>query len=121
MNLPRRGDGRGRTSDRHTDDTGGVWIVTGVVLGVLVYAGIVTMAVAGFSAVVPLVVIPPVLVGLIGANNLIGGGRDHGRSPGRPVGRGQAPLSSSGPNGPVPSDQSQATGSPAAEEPRGSR
>ena len=121
MSRPRRGDGRDRTSDRHTDDNGGVWIITGVVLGTLVYAGIVTMAVAGFTAVLPLVVIPPVLVGLIGANNLIGGGRDHGRSPGRPVGRGQAPLSSSGPNGPTPSGQSQAVGSPTAEEPHGSR
>jgi hypothetical protein len=86
---------------RSFDDRGGVWIVTGIVLCVLLYAGIVLMDVAGFTAVVPLVVIPPVLLGLIGANNLLGGGRDHGRSPGRPVGQGRAPLSSSGPNGPL--------------------
>ncbi|HEV3366430.1 MAG TPA: hypothetical protein VG054_03130 [Acidimicrobiales bacterium] len=80
-----------------------MWIVTGLVLGVVAYAGIVLMAVAGFTAVLPLVVIPPVLVALIGGNNLLGGGRSHGRSPGRPVGQGRAPLSS-GPNGAVRPD-----------------
>ncbi len=85
----------------HRGDTGGAWIVTAVVLGVLAYLGVVVMAVAGFTAVVPLAVLPPVLVALIGANNLLGGGRSHGPSPGRPVGGGQAPLSSSGPNGPA--------------------
>jgi hypothetical protein len=83
------------------DDAGGVWIITGIVLGLLVYLGIVVMAVAGFTVVVPLVVLPPVVAALIGANNLLGGGRGYGRSPGRPVGQGRAPLSSSGPNGPV--------------------
>jgi hypothetical protein len=95
------GPGSGGDSRGDRDDTGGAWIVTAVVLGVLAYLGVVVMAVAGFTAVVPLVVLPPVLVALIGANNLLGGGRSHGRSPGRPVGRGQAPLSSSGPNGPA--------------------
>jgi hypothetical protein len=85
-----------------TDD-GGVWIVTGLVLGGIVYAGMVAMLVAGFTPVAPLVVVPPVLLALIAANNLLGGGRSHGRSAGRPVGQGRAPLSSSGPNGPVPS------------------
>jgi len=93
--------GSGTDSRVGRDDIGGVWIVTAVVLGVFAYLGVVVMAVAGFTAVVPLVVLPPVLVALIGANNLLGGGRSHGRSPGRPVGRGQAPLSSSGPNGPA--------------------
>jgi hypothetical protein len=65
--------------NRRRDDHGGVWIVTGIVLGVLVYAGCVLMAVAGFSAVVPLVVVPPVLLGIIAANSLLGGGRDHHR------------------------------------------
>ncbi len=84
-------------------DDGGVWIVTGLVLGGIVYAGLVTMLVAGFTPVAPLVVVPPVLLALVAANNLLGGGRSHGRSSGEPVGRGRAPLSSSGPNGPVPS------------------
>ena len=67
------------------DDAGGVWIVTGIVLGALLYAFIVLMEVAGFTAVAPLVVIPPVLLGLIAANNLLGGGRTYGRSRGGPV------------------------------------
>ena len=77
-----------------------MWIVTGIVLGVLVYAGIVLMAVAGFTAVVPLVVVPPVLVGLIGGQQPAGRGAATAarRAPGGP---GRAPLSSSGPNGPV--------------------
>lgn len=85
---------------RVRDDRGGMWIVTGLVLGGVVYAGTVVMLAAGFSAVAPLVVIPPVLVALIGANNLLGGGRTHGRPPGRPVAPDQAPMSSSRPNGP---------------------
>jgi hypothetical protein len=93
-----------------------VWIVTGLVAGAIVYAGMVMMMVAGFTVVAPLVVIPPVLAALIGANNLLGGGRSHGRSPGRPVGRGQAPLSSSGPNGALPADPS--APAPAVEEGR---
>ncbi len=87
---------------RRPDDAGGVWIITGLVVGAIVYAGMVLMMIAGFTVVAPLVVIPPVLAALIGANNLIGGGRTHGRSSGRPVGQGQAPLSSSGPNGTLP-------------------
>jgi hypothetical protein len=103
------------------DDGGGVWIKTAVVLGLLVYLGVVLMAVAGFTVVVPLVVVPPVLVALIGANNLLGGGRSHGRSPGRPVGQGRAPLSSSGPNGPLEPESAPPPGplegSPVTEEP----
>ncbi len=78
-----------------------MWIVTGLVLGAIVYAGMLVMAAAGFTGVIPLVVVPPVLVAIIGANNLLGGGRTHGRTAGRPVGGGRAPLSSSGPNGRV--------------------
>jgi hypothetical protein len=96
-----------------------VWIITGIVLGVLVYAGVVLMYVAGFTPVAPLVVIPPVLIGLIAGNNLLGGGRSHGRSPGRPVGGGREPLSSSGPNGPVkPRTGGPPLADPVAEEPR---
>ncbi len=54
------------------DDDGGVWIVTGVLLGALLYAGIVATAIAGFSAAVPLVVLPPVVLGMMAANNLLG-------------------------------------------------
>ncbi len=74
-----------RASDRsnRTDD-GGEWIVTGIVLGIIVYAGLVLMVVAGFDAVVPLVVVPPVLGGLIAATNLLGGGRRPGRPAVRP-------------------------------------
>ncbi len=97
---------------RRRDDAGGVWIVTGLVVGAIVYAGMVLMMVAGFTVVAPLVVIPPVLAALIGANNLIGGGRTHGRSSGRPVGQGQAPLSSSGPNGARPPAPSSAEAVP---------
>ena len=42
----------------------------------------VLMAVAGFTAAVPLVVIPPVLVGIIAANSLLGGGRGSPDDPG---------------------------------------
>jgi hypothetical protein len=96
-----------------------VWIVTGLVLGAVVYAGMVLMVVAGVTAVVPLVVIPPVLVALIGANSLLGGGRSYGRSPGRPVG--PAPLPSRGPNGAIPTDPSPPDGSTVAGEPPGPR
>ncbi len=94
--------GRGRF-----DDAGGVWIVTGIVLGVLLYGFIVLMDVAGFTPVAPLVIIPPVLVALIGANSLLGGGRT--RSTPQPVPR-RAPVSSNGapsngaPSKPMPSN-----------------
>jgi hypothetical protein len=71
-----------------------VWINTGIVLGVLFYGFIVLMLVAGFQAVLPLVILPPVVLGLIGANNLLGGGHRYGRSAGTP-----APVSSRGPDG----------------------
>jgi hypothetical protein len=78
---------RGRAPYRRRGDAGGIWIATGVVLGALLYAGIVLTVIAGFTVAVPLVVIPPVVIGLIGANNLLGGGRTHGARPGpRPPG-----------------------------------
>jgi hypothetical protein len=118
--APRYGRPPRRTS-RIPNDTGGVWIVTGIVLGLLVYAGMVLMLVAGFSGVAPMVVIPPVLLALIAANNLLGGGRTHGRSPGRPVGQGQAPLSSSGPNGSMPGDGRPPSEDSVSEGPSGTR
>ncbi len=64
----------GRSGDeRVRDDTGGVWIVTGWVVGLLVYAGVVVAWHAGFTAAAPFVVIPAVLAVLIGAGNLVGG------------------------------------------------
>jgi Mg/Co/Ni transporter MgtE len=71
------------------DDEGGVWIVTGLVLGGLVYAWLVIMLIAGWSAALPFVVVPPVVATLIGANSLLGGGR-YGRGE-RPAGRGSEP------------------------------
>jgi hypothetical protein len=105
---------------RRRDDAGGVWIVTGIVLGVLLYGFIVLMDVAGFTAVAPLVVIPPVLLGLIAANNLLRGSRSHGQPTGRPVGGGQAPLASPGTNGSAvkPTNGTSPRPRPAAEEPR---
>jgi hypothetical protein len=83
-------------------DEGGIWVMTGVVLVLIAYAGVIVLLIAGYTSVLPLVIVPLVMAGLIGANNLLGGGRTYGRTPGRPVGDGQAPLSSSGPNGPLP-------------------
>jgi hypothetical protein len=80
------------------DDRGGVWIVTGLVLGGLVYLGVVVMAAAGFTVVVPLVVVPPVLVGVIGANSLLGGGRTDSRTAGRSGDRHRSPSPSNGPD-----------------------
>jgi hypothetical protein len=107
---------------RRFDDAGGVWIVTGIVLGVLLYGFIVLMDVAGFTPVAPLVIIPPVLVALIGANSLLGGGRT--KSTPQPVPR-RAPVSSNGaPSKPVsngatsqPADGTLPPSAPNAEEP----
>jgi hypothetical protein len=84
---------------RQTDDVGGVWIVTGWVVGLLVYAGVVLMAIAGFSAVLPLVVVPPVLLGLNAAGNLLGG-RRHRSTP------------ASGPDGSVAGSAPEEPGTP---------
>ena len=61
--------------DHLRDDAGGVWIVTGWVLGGLVYVGVVLAWHAGFTAAVPFVVIPAVLVFMVGAGNLLSGNR----------------------------------------------
>jgi hypothetical protein len=94
---------------RHrVDDAGGVWIVTGIVFGILLYALIVLMDVAGFTPVEPLVVIPPVLVAMIGGNSLLGGGRTRGRTAPAPQpapgseGDGRAGRPPTGPNGREP-------------------
>ena len=63
----------GRRSERVRDDAGGVWIITGWVVGLIVYAGVVLVWHAGFTAAAPFVVIPAVLVILIGAGNLVSG------------------------------------------------
>jgi hypothetical protein len=88
--APPRPGRRGALLHPGGDDAGGVWIATGIVLGVLMYGFIVLMDVAGFTAVAPLVVVPPVVLGLIAANSLLNGGRGYGRSA-RPA---PAPLSS---------------------------
>jgi hypothetical protein len=102
-----------RPTRRRVDDAGGVWIITGFVLGGIVYAGMVLMAVAGFTAVIPLVVIPPVLAGIIAANSLLGGGRGSSRTPqtrdlpagsGRPVGTNGSGRPPSGGASPTPGE-----------------
>jgi hypothetical protein len=82
----RRGSGL-----RPRGDDGGVWIVTGIVCGILLYGFIVLMDVAGFTTVLPLVVVPPILVAMIGANSLLGGGRRPGRPAAPPTGEGPRP------------------------------
>jgi hypothetical protein len=61
--------------DRVRDDAGGVWIVTGWILGALIYVGVALAWRAGFTPAAPFVVIPVVLAVMIGAGNLIGGRR----------------------------------------------
>jgi hypothetical protein len=99
------------------DDAGGVWIITGIVLGALVYAGVVLMVVAGFTAAVPFVVIPPVIVAMIGANSLLGGGRPSrpARAPSGP-GAPSAPTGGAGPRG---RPNGKRPGSPSGEESAG--
>jgi hypothetical protein len=76
-------------------------IKVAVVAGVAFYLFCVVMAAAGFTSIVPLIVIVPILVLLIGGGNLLGG-RSHGRTRAAgPPGMEPAPLSSTGPNGPV--------------------
>jgi hypothetical protein len=98
----RRGStGRGQPMGGHRDrgDSGGLWIGIGIAGGVALYAGMLIMLVAGFTAILPFVVIPPVLIGLIGANSLLGGPR-RPRPPARPIrptDRGMVPPASGGP------------------------
>jgi hypothetical protein len=105
---------------RSFDEEGGVWILTGWVLCLMVYGLVVLMYVAGFTTVLPLVVLPPVVVGLIGANSLLGGGRDHGRRAAGATHGDRARLSSSGPNGARPAGEVSRTDQPPRpEEPPG--
>ena len=50
----------------------------GIAGGVVLYAGAVVLAIAGFRPILPFVVVPPVLVLLIAGGSALGG-RDHGR------------------------------------------
>jgi len=70
-------DGMWDGEPRTRDDAGGVWIVTGWVVGLVVYAGVVVAWHAGFTAAAPFVVIPAVLAVMIGGGNLINGRRSH--------------------------------------------
>ncbi len=60
---------------RIDDDAGGIWVKTGIVLGVLFYALTVVMLLAGVTSVLPLVIVPPALVLMIALNSIIGGPR----------------------------------------------
>ena len=100
-------------AERVADDAGGVWIITGWVVGCVLYAGVALAWYAGFSAAAPLVVIPAVLVVMVGAGNLISGRRS-----GRPAPRfnrpDPVPISSLRPSPLVPpasAGDSAATGS----------
>ncbi len=76
----------GRAGERRRDDEGGLWIRVGIVFGVLFYGFMVALWAAGFTAVVPFVVIPLVLVALIGSNALLGGPRRRQQLDPRPIG-----------------------------------
>jgi hypothetical protein len=65
--------GAPRGDDHRRSDAGGVWIVTGWVVGLILWAGVLVAWHAGFGAAAPFVVIPAILVFMIGAGNLIGG------------------------------------------------
>ena len=83
----RTGDDGPVRTPRHADDAGGMWIRIGIIGGLLIYAGVVVMAAAGFTEIIPFVIIPPILVALIGANSLVGGGRRRRPEPApRPLG-----------------------------------
>ena len=76
----------GRAEERRRDDEGRLWIRMGIVLGVLFYGFMVVLWAAGFTAILPFVVIPLVLVALIGSNALLGGPRRRQQLDPRPVG-----------------------------------
>ena len=94
------------------DDAGGVWIVTGWIVGLVVYAGVVLAWHAGFTAAAPFVVIPAVLVVMIGAGNLLSG-RRHGRPAPRFNRPDPVPLSALRRDGASPADPGGAEGTPA--------
>jgi hypothetical protein len=81
------------------DDAGGVWISVGIAGGVVLYIGALIMLVAGFNAVLPFVIVPPVLIALIGANSLLGGPR-RPRPPARPIRPTDRGIVPSAPGGP---------------------
>ncbi|MHB1709955.1 MAG: hypothetical protein ACYCV7_00930 [Acidimicrobiales bacterium] len=81
------------------DEVGGMWINVGIAGGAVMYLGAIVMLVAGFSAIAPFVILPPVFLTLIGANSLLGGPR-RPRPPARPIrpaDRGTVPPDSGGP------------------------
>ncbi len=93
--------GRRPSERRSRDDAGGVWIRVGIAGGVLVYLGVLVLLHAGFTAILPFAVIPPVLLVLIAANSLLGGPR-RPRPPARPIrptDRGIVPPDTTGPQG----------------------
>ncbi|MGO9029863.1 MAG: hypothetical protein ACLQOZ_14695 [Acidimicrobiales bacterium] len=95
-------DRRRNAGARAFDDSGGLWIRVGIAGAVVFYAGLVVMLAAGFTAILPFVVIPLVLVALVGANALLGGPRRRERPsarPIRPADRGVVSPSSEGPKG----------------------
>jgi hypothetical protein len=98
---------------RRRDDAGGVWIRTGIVVGILFFGFMVVLWVAGFDAIAPFVVIPLVLVILIGANSLLGGPRRRERLEPRPIGptdRGVDPSTVRPPDPPAPDPGGSDTG-----------
>jgi hypothetical protein len=88
-----------RDGTRRRDDAGGLWIGIGIVGGALLYLGMLVMLVAGFTPILPFVIIPPVLLAMIGANSLLGGPRRPKPPPRpiRPTDRGLVPPPSGGP------------------------
>jgi hypothetical protein len=114
----------GAVADRPRDDAGGVWIRTGIVLGVLFFAFMVVLWAAGFDAIAPFVVIPIVLVALIGANSLLGGPRKREQLAPRPIGptdRGVDPSTAAArtPEGEQPDRHGTDTGSDSGSDARG--
>jgi len=103
-----------RPGGRVRDEAGGVWINTGWVVGLLLYAGVVLAWHAGFNAAAPFVIIPAVLALMIGAGNLISG-----RRTGRPAPRfnrpDPVPISSLRPSGTTDPSGSGADGTPVGE------
>ena len=77
---------RSTQADRPRDDAGGLWIRVGIGLGIIFYLFMVVLWAAGFTAIVPFVIIPLVLVALIGANSMLGGPRRRQQLAPRPIG-----------------------------------
>lgn len=85
---------------RPRNDEGGIWIKLGIALGIFFYAMIVLMLIAGVTAVLPLIVVPPAIAVMIALNGFIGGPRrpqpvprpidEHGGTPAETLGGAQA-------------------------------